>query len=123
MIHKKLAKTTERLQKDARDATDSETASSVTLTKEQWLIKNKETDKPCSSKTIQTMPSHEPTEAPDVTVISDSQSTMIEEIPNADESDPEVTVTAKVKYTDCRKAKPTDPPSDAQTAKIVPPVG
>ena len=58
------------------------------------------------------MPSHEPTEAPDVTVISGSQSTMIEEIPNAAESDPEVTVTAEVKYSDGQKAKPMDPPSD-----------
>ena len=81
---------------------------------------NKAVDNPCSSKTIPTMPSQEPTELPDITIISDSQSTMTEERPNTAESDQEVTVTAELKYKD---GQLREPPSDNQTAEITPPVG
>ena len=68
------------------------------------------------------MPSDETTGTPNITVLSDSQSTVTEERPNAAESDQEVSVTAELKYTDGQKTKPPDAPSDAQTPKITPPV-
>ena len=61
---------------------------------------NKETEKASSSKTFPTMPPRETAEAPEVTVISDSQSTTIQEVPNLVESEPELTVKAEVKNPD-----------------------
>ena len=67
------------------------------------------------------MSSREQIETPENTVISDSQSTTIEEEPNPVESEPELTVTAEVKYADGQKAKTTDTPSNVQTPMITSP--
>ena len=84
---------------------------------------NKTADKPCSSKAIPTMPSPESTKLPDITIISDSQSVMTEELPNTAESDQEITVTAELKYKDSQQAQLPELPSDNQTPEITPPVG
>ena len=58
---------------------------------------NNETEKASSSRTLPTMPARETMDMPEVTVVSDSQSTTDEEISNTVESEPELTATAEVK--------------------------
>ena len=55
-------------------------------------------------------------------MISDSQSTTVEEVLNPVESEPELTVTAEVKYFVGQKAKTTDTLSNVQTPIITSPV-
>ena len=69
------------------------------------------------------MPTREPIETPEVTVISDSRSTTVEEVPNTVESETELIVTAEVNFADGQKVDSTDTPSNVQTPMITLSVG
>ena len=66
------------------------------------------------------MPIERPEARPDITVISDSQSSHADELPSTANNDPELTITAEIKYDDA--VKPTEETRDNETPAISPPV-
>ena len=73
-----------------------------------------------ADKTIPTMPIERSEARPDITVISDSQSSHADELPSTANIDPELTITAEIKYDDA--VKPTEDTRDNETPAISPPV-
>ena len=69
------------------------------------------------------MPVKQTEEIPEITVISDSQSSQAEELPSRANIDPEITVTVDIKYGDGNTDEKADKPEDSQTPAIPPPVG
>ena len=69
------------------------------------------------------MPARESEEIPDITIISDSQSTTAVEASTTADADPELTVTAEIKYSNGREPKTTEPPPNSQTPMISSPIG
>ena len=57
---------------------------------------------------------------PDITVISDSQSSHADELPSTANIDPELTITAEIKYDDA--VKPIEETRENETPAIYPPV-
>ena len=68
-----------------------------------------------------TMPIESTEMQPDITVISDSQSSHADELPSTANIDPVLTVTAEIKYDTA--IKPTEETRDSQTPTIFTPVG
>ena len=66
------------------------------------------------------MPIERPEVRPDITVISDSQSSHADELPSTANFDPELTITAEIKYD--AAVKPTEETRDNETPAISPPV-
>ena len=73
-----------------------------------------------ADKTMPTMPIERAEVRPDITVISDSQSSHADELPSTANIDPELTVTAEIKYD--AAVKPTEETRDSETPTISPPV-
>ena len=69
------------------------------------------------------MPSKQTEEIPDITIISDSQSSRAEETPTTADIDPELTVTSEIKYNNGNETEQTEIPQDNQTPAISSPVG
>ena len=67
-----------------------------------------------------TMPIERAEVRPDITVISDSQSSHADELPSTANIDPELTVTAEIEYD--AAVKPTEETRDSETLTISPPV-
>ena len=69
------------------------------------------------------MPAKQTEVIPDITVISDSQSSQAEELPSTAKIDPEITVTVDIKFGDGNTDENEDKREDSQTSAIPPPVG
>ena len=76
-----------------------------------------------SSKTFPTMPAREAEEIPDITIISDSQSTTAGEAPTTVNADSELTVTDVTTYPKGEETKLRESPPDCQTPMVSSPVG
>ena len=76
-----------------------------------------------ADKEMPTMPIERTEVQSDITIISDSQSSRADELPSTAKIDPELTVTAEIKYDSTTAGKPTDETRDSQTLTISPPVG
>ena len=76
-----------------------------------------------SSKTFPTMPARETKEIPDMTIISDGQSSKAEETPTTANADSEITVTVEITYNNGNERKPTEVSPDNQMPAISLPVG
>ena len=76
-----------------------------------------------SSKTFPTMPARELEEIPDITIISDSQSSEADEVPSTVNADPELTATAEITYHNGNETKPTEVSPYNLTPTISSPVG
>ena len=61
-------------------------------------VKSEQQKQSTSAETFPTMPAKQTEEIPDITIISDSQSSQAEELPSTENIDPEITVTADIKY-------------------------
>ena len=68
------------------------------------------------------MPAKQTEEIPDITIISDNQSSQAEELTSAANTDPEITTTADIKYGDDITDEKADKSEDSQTPAIPPPV-
>ena len=73
-----------------------------------------------ADKTMPTMSIERAEVRPDITVISDSQSSQADELPSTANIDPELTVTSEIKYD--AAVKPTKETRDSETPTISPPV-
>ena len=139
-IHKRLAsnplnfshqRKRSRQESQLKDAPDS--AASATRnydTHERTLSENKtlgeqSKQSTSASKTFPARPSKakQTEEIPDITIISDSQSSRAEETPTTADIDPELTVTAEIKYNNGNETEKGEIPQDNQTPAISSPVG
>ena len=68
------------------------------------------------------MPAKQTEKIPDVTIISDSQSSQAEEPPLTDNTDTEITVTADIKYNNNNTDETAARSEESQTPEILPPV-
>ena len=127
-IHKKLAsnplkfqplKKNEEIRKPTKRCTRCGRFSNEELCDTHKRIKSELQKQSTSSETFPMMPAKQTEKNPDVTIISDSQSSQAEEPPLTDNTDTEITVTADIKYnTDETVAKS----EKSQTPEILPPV-
>ena len=130
VIHKKLpsnplkfqpAKKTEEPRKPTNRCTRCGRFSHDDLCDTHKRIRSEQQGQSTSAdKTIPTMPIERPEARPDITVISDSQSSHADELPSTAIIDPELTITAEIKYDDA--VKPTEETRDNETPDISPPV-
>ena len=74
---------------------------------------DEQTDQARPNKTFPMMPARESEEIPDITIISDSQSTTAVEAPTTADADSELTVTAEIKYSNGQQPKTTEPPPNS----------
>ena len=86
-------------------------------------VKTEQQKQSTSTETFPTMPAKQTEEIPDITIISDSQSSQAEELPSTANIDPEITVTADIKFGDGNTDEKADKLEDSQTPAIPPPVG
>ena len=127
-IHKKLAsnplkfqpmKKNEEIRKPTKRCARCGRFSNEELCDTHKRIKSELQKQSTSSETFPMMPAKQTEKNPDVTIISDSQSSQAEEPPLTDNTDTEITVTADIKYnTDETVAKS----EKSQTPEILPPV-
>ena len=130
VIHKKLAsnpfkfqpaKKTEEPRKPTNRCTRCGRFSHDDLCDTHKRIRSEQQGQSTSAdKTIPTMPIERSEARPDITVISDSQSSHADELPSTANIDPELTITAEIKYDDA--VKPTEETRDNETPAISPPV-
>ena len=130
VIHKKLAsnpfkfqpaKKTEEPRKPTNRCTRCGRFSHDDLCDTHKRIRSEQQGQSTSAdKTIPTMPIERSEARPDITVISDSQSSHADELPSTANIDPELTITAEIKYDD--SVKPTEETRDNETPAISPPV-
>ena len=130
VIHKKLAsnplkfqpaKKTEEPRKPTNRCTRCGRFSHDDLCDTHKRIRSEQQGQSTSAdKTIPTMPIERPEARPDITVISDSQSSHADELPSTANIDPELTITAEIKYDDA--VKPTEETRDNETPAMSPPV-
>ena len=77
-------------------------------------VKSEQQKQSTNTETFPTMPAKQTEEIPDITTISDSQSSQDEESPSTANIDPEITVTADVKYGDGNTDEKADKPKTAK---------
>ena len=85
-------------------------------------VKSEQQKQSTSAETFPTMPAKQTEEIPDITIISDNQSSQAEELPSAANIDPEITVRADIKSDNGNRDEKADKPEDNQTPGIPPPV-
>ena len=130
-IHKKLASDSLKnfshqrtlmkqgnLPKNAQDGDASATKTCDTHER----VKSEQQKQSTSAETLPTMPAKPTKEIPDITIISDSQSSQAEELPSTENIDPEITVTADIKYDNGNTDEKADKPKENQTPAIPEPV-
>ena len=130
-IHKKLAsnplkfqplKKTEETRKPTKQCTRCGQFSNGELCDTHKRVKSELQKQSTSSETFPMMPAKQTKKIPDVTIISDSQSSQAEEPPLTDNTDTEITVTADIKYNTNDTDETAAKSEESQTPEILPPV-
>ena len=130
-IHRKLAsnplkfqlsKKADETRKPTKRCTRCGRFSNEDLCDTHKRVKSEQQKQSTSAETFPTMPAKQTEEIPDITVISDSQSSKVEELPSTEFIDPEITVTADIKYDNGNTDEKADKPEENQTPSIPPPV-
>ena len=131
IIHKKLAsnpskfqplKKNEETKKPTKRCTRCGRFSNGELCDTHKSVKSELQKQSTSSETLPKMPAKQTEKIPDVTIISDSQSSQAEEPPLTDNTDTEITVTADIKYNTNNTNEIDAKPEENQTPEILPPV-
>ena len=131
IIHKKLAsnrlkfqplKKNEETRKPTKRCTRCGQFSNGELCDTHKRIKSELQRQATSSETFPMMPAKQTEKIPDVTIISDSQSSQAEEPPLTDNTDTEITVTADIKYNTSNTDGTVAKSKESQTPEILPPV-
>ena len=132
IIHKKLASNTLKLQptkkadetrKPTKRCTRCGCFSNEDLCDTHKRVKSEQQKRSASTETFPTMPAKQTEEISDITIISDSQSSQAKELPSTAMIDPEITVTADIKYGDGNTDEKVDKSEDSQTPATLPSVG
>ena len=130
-IHKKLAsnpfkfqpsKKADETRKPTKRCTRCGRFSNEDLCDTHKRVKSDQQKQSTSAETFPTMPDKQTEENPDITVISDSQSSQVGELPSTENIDPEITVTVDIKYDNGNTDEKADKPEENQTPSIPPPV-
>ena len=131
IIHKKLAsnplkfqplKKNEETKKPTKRCTRCGRFSNGELCDTHKRVKSEQQKQSTSSETFSMMPAKQTEKIPDVTIISDSQSSQAEEPPLTDNTDTEITVTADINYNTNNTNETAAKPEENQTPEILPPV-
>ena len=131
IIHKKLAsnplkfqpvKKNEETRKPTKRCTRCGRFSNGELCDTHKRIKSELQKQSTSAETFPMMPAKQIKKIPDVTIISDSQSSQAEEPPLTDNTDTEITVTADIKYNTSNTDETVAKSKESQTPEILPPV-
>ena len=131
IIHKKLASNPLKFQPSKKaDASRKPTKrctrygrfSNVDLSDTHKRVKSQQQKQSTSAETFPKMPAKQTEEIPDITIISDSQSSQAEELPSTESTDPEITVTADITYDNGNTDEKANKAEENQTPVIPPPV-